>query len=117
MMNPSNLGYAEVNWGADLKKIVPVSMPGFWLDTTMNTPYMNQMRMFLNGELNPKSLFFTKQGILKNKAILHLEAIANSSQLTREEKLSTCSFLSSLWFSYLNINPTEKDLQKLNKRN
>lgn len=102
-MQPAKLGYAEVQYGADLKKITPKSIPGFWKDSTLNIAYISEMRLFLDDKLNPKSVFYARDGINKNEAILHLQSIANHYLLSNEDKLALCGFLSSLWFKYVDI--------------
>lgn len=102
-MQPAKLGYAEVYHGADLKKIVPKSIPGFWKDPTNTAPYRIEMKLFLQRKLNPKSIFYARDGINKNEAILHLQSISNSYLLSDDDKLAVCGFLSSLWFKYVDI--------------
>lgn len=102
-MQPAKLGYAEIHYGADLQKIIPRSIPGFWSNSKTPIPYITEMNLFLNEKLNPKSLFYTREGINKNDAIQHLQSIANSHLLPRKDKLAICGFLSSIWFKYIDI--------------
>lgn len=102
-MQPAKLGYAEVHYGADLKKIVPKSIPGFWKNPKNKTAYLAEMKLFLQTKLNPKSVFYARDGINKNEAILHLQSIANSKLLSNEDKLAVCGYVSSLWFKYVDI--------------
>lgn len=102
-MQPAKLGYAEVNYGADLKKIVPRAIPNFWRNPKTTIPYITEMELFLDNQLNPKSVFYARDGVDKNDAILHLQSIANSALLSSDDKLAICAFLSSLWFKYVDI--------------
>ena len=102
-MQPAKLGYAEVHYGAELKKIVPKSIPGFWKDPKTKVAYLTEMKLFLENKLNPKSVFYARDGVNKNDAILHLQSISSSFLLNNEDKLAICALLSSQWFKYVDI--------------
>jgi len=102
-MQPNKLGYAEIYFGADIRRIVPKSIPGVWRRHDLDIPYIVQMKNFLDGKMNPKSVFFTRDGINKNDAINHLISVSNSFNLNYNDKLTIMSYLSSLWFKYVEI--------------
>ncbi len=106
-MAPQKLGYAEIHYGTTLNKIVPVSIPNLWFTDfyeKANNPFVREMKLFLADKLNPESNFKARsEYINKQDAINHLTSIKNSYLLTNAEKLGICSFLSSMWFRYVDI--------------
>jgi len=105
MMQPAKLGFAEVHYGAARNKIIPKMIPGFWYKKELKIPYIVQMNLFLEHGINPRSVFYTKDNVNKMDALMHLESIKNSALLTMKDKKAVCSFLSSLWFKFINILP------------